>query len=103
MRALRIPSFTEAGRSYVVAPRGVTMTLYCECPAFRRDRPCKHVRVYRAVEDVVKRCATAGHLAAAQVGLCPTCVASLLVAAARKHAPKPKRRKKSEPVPEVKP
>ena len=87
MKAIRIPSFTTPGVSYVVGPRGVTLDLACECPAFRRDRPCKHVRVYRSVEHALVRCQNAEHLgkgANATEAVCPTCLATIFVTSARR-------------------
>jgi len=92
MRALKIPSFSIDHKTYIVAPQGVTMELRCDCPAFRKARPCKHVRVYRSVEHAVKRCQSAHRMAGDAI--CATCVASLLVAIARKHQRTPPKKKK---------
>ena len=88
MRAIRIPSFTTPGVSYAVGPRGVGAGLACDCPAWRQARPCKHVKVYIAVERAVARCRDAGHhvdvVRPSVDVVCPTCLASALVASARK-------------------
>ena len=87
MHTIRIPSFTAPGVSYAVGPRGVTMAIACDCPAFRRTRPCKHVRVYIAVEHAVARCRNAGHigdLAPSVNVICPTCLSAVFVASALK-------------------
>ena len=91
MKAIFIPSFTTAGQKYIVALDTKTGEPRCECPAFRKARPCKHVRLFETVRYALRTC-TEAHFTDPDV-LCPTCLATLLVAFIKKHAPKKEKKR----------
>ena len=97
-RFLLVPSFTTDGQRYLLKRRRNGWT--CECPAFDRARGggCKHTRVAEAVEHAADRCAQLHDRR--EVGVCPVCVAALLVTAARKvkrhYAPKAEREERKK-------